>query len=246
MNTNKMHINNILSATAHRTWELPKARWKYYQEWNNVLFLHWKFTPEELLPLIPKGVELDTFNGDAYLSLVVFTMEKIRPRGFPSLSFISTFHEINIRTYVKDDMPGVYFINMEGEKELSVRIARLLSGMPYEKAAIKLEVKEKQKTFSSVNKKKGFQLEASFIEKEQRTKNELDNWLTERYCVYLDKGDKLYRYNVHHLPWDISEVEIINLKTDYAFGKLSLNRKPELAQYSKGVKVVAWNRETLL
>lgn len=241
------NINDILSATAHRTWKLPKARWKYYQEWNNVLFLHWKFSPEELIPLIPKNVELDIFNGDAYVSLVVFTMDKVRPRGLPALSFISTFHEINIRTYIKrDGQPGVYFINMEGEKHLSVRVAKLISGMPYEKAVIKFEANEKHKSFSSVNKKKAFQLQATFIEKEGRTKTDLDNWLTERYCVYLDKDEKLFCYNVHHLPWPINEVEIINLKTDYKFGTLSLNRKPGLAHYSKGVQVVAWNRERLL
>lgn len=70
------NIRDLLSQIAHRKSELPKGSWKYYQEWNHVLFFHWAVDPDILKPLIPKGVDLDLFEGKAYISLVPFTMQK--------------------------------------------------------------------------------------------------------------------------------------------------------------------------
>ncbi|MFI5140035.1 MAG: DUF2071 domain-containing protein, partial [Sphingobacteriales bacterium] len=77
------------------------------QEWNHSLFLHWKISVELLKPLIPKDLIVDTFEGESWISLVAFTMERIRPRGMPAVSAISNFHEINLRTCVlRDKAPG--------------------------------------------------------------------------------------------------------------------------------------------
>src|SRR5690606_29458642 len=110
----KLSIKDILKQTDHRSTEIPQTPYSFYQEWNRALFFHWKVDAESLLPFIPEGLEIDLFNNAAYISLVAFTMEEIRPKGFPALSFISNFNEINLRTYViKDGKPGVYFLNIE-------------------------------------------------------------------------------------------------------------------------------------
>jgi len=239
-------IKDIISSTAHRPWDIPAGKWKYYQEWNNALFLHWKVSVKQLEIFVPPHFPIDTFEGDAYISLVIFKMQKIRPRGLPAFSFISDFHEINVRTYVnRDGKPGVYFLSMEGARQLSVFIAKFLSGLPYYSSAIQLNNIDKKRTYLSSNKNKGFQLEAVFIEKDDRTKTALDHWLTERYCLYFDRGKKAYRYDIHHAPWALKEVEMLSLKTNYVFGELSLHDKPQLAQYADGVKVVAWKKVRL-
>ncbi len=240
-------IDELINTISHRPWNLPIGPWNYYQEWNNALFLHWKVSTDALTKLIPKDISLDTFNGEGWISLVAFTMERIRPRNLPSVSIISDFHEINIRTYVThDNKSGVYFLNIEAEKQISCYVARLLSGLPYTKASIQFQTKDTSRKYVSTNTQKGFQLNTNFIIGERIiNKSALDNWLTERYCLYLSKDEKVFRYETHHKSWDLNEVKILDLKTDYKIGNILLNRKPDLAHFSAGVKVVAWRRECL-
>lgn len=84
-----MTISSILTQTEHRPWNLPKGAWSYYQEWNNAIFLHWKVDAAHLRKWVPEMLELDTYEGEAWVSVVIFTMEGIRPSYLPSLSMIS-------------------------------------------------------------------------------------------------------------------------------------------------------------
>lgn len=96
-----MTIQEILNVTGHRPWTIPTKQWKYYQEWNDVVFLHWQVDLKELQKIVPGDLEIDLYEGKPWVSLVAFTMEKIRPRNLPPFSLISDFDEINIRTYVE-------------------------------------------------------------------------------------------------------------------------------------------------
>lgn len=233
-------IDRILADTKHRPFNFPKSNWIYYQEWNNALFLHWKVPLEILRELVPEQLHIDTFEGNAYVSLVAFTMEKIRPRYLPSLNFISEFDEINIRTYINNDnKKGVYFLNIEAGKTLSVFVAQQLSGLPYEKA----DLARTGTTYKSVNVKKNFFLDTEFEITEPLTeKSELDRWLTERYCLYIDSNESFYRYDIHHKEWNVRNVELKKLNMKYDIKDLKLTDKPDLTHYSEGVKVVAWRR----
>lgn len=235
-------IDNILSAITHRPFELPDGKWKYYQEWNNALFFHWTIPFEILRKCVPKNFNIDTIDGKYYVSLVAFTMEKIRPKYLPSISFISDFEEINLRTYIdNDNKKGVYFLNIEAEKLLSTFIAKALSGLPYEKS----NIKRTEKRYISKNSKKGFYLNTEFeIKNKLQCKTELDKWLTERYCLYLDNENEFYRYDIHHKEWEIKSVEIKQLNLNYKIGDINLSdRQPNLTHYSDGVKVIAWKRQ---
>lgn len=240
-------IEEVVNSISHRPWVLPTEKWLYYQEWNNALFLHWKVKASELQELLPANITLDTYHGQSWVSLVAFTMEKIRYRNTPPISAISNFHEINVRTYVTvNNKPGVYFLNIEAEKHLSCFVAKLLSGLPYEKSVMKRETDGKLQNYKSLNEEKKFQFEGSFI---VRNKIEeptlLDNWLTERYCLYLNKSDKLYRYEIHHKPWPLFNVDLIKLTTRYRFNNIDLQGRPDMMHYSTGVKVVAWKKQIL-
>lgn len=160
------------------------------------------------------------------------------------MPFISDFHEINLRTYIdNDDKKGVYFLNIEAEKRLSSFIARSLSGLPYEKA----NIKRTNNTYKSSNYKKGFHLDTEYEVKNQlENKTDLDSWLTERYCLYLDKRNKLYHYTIHHKEWTIHKVELKRINLRYKAGDMNLSdTPPALAHYSDGVKVLAWKKEIL-
>lgn len=234
---------DILGAIDHRPWEMPAGQWTYYQEWNRSLFLHWKVPADVLRPLVPAQLELDVYNGETWVSLVAFTMEQIRPRKLPAFHFIFNFDEVNLRTYVRTgDRPGVYFLNIEAGKSLSVFIARSLSGLPYERASI-LRKYEPIQRYTATNFKRGFHLDASFTIGEKKSiKSGLDNFLTEKYCLYLEQKDKLFRYDIHHKPWNVHSVKFIDLQVDYKIGEYVWPEKPDLVHYSAGVEVVAWNK----
>ncbi len=235
-------IDNILSSIAHRPFALPIGQWKYYQEWNNALFFHWTIPFDILRKCVPENFTIDTFGGNCYVSLVAFTMQKIRPKYLPSISLISDFNEINLRTYIDNDhKKGVYFLNIEAAKLFSTFIAKSLSGLPYEKS----NIKRTDKSYSSENIQNGFYLSTEFeIKQELEHKTELDKWLTERYCLFLDKDKKFYRYDIHHKEWEIKNVDIKQLKLSYQIGEINLSdRQPDLIHYSNGVKVIAWKRQ---
>lgn len=234
-------IKEILTHTAHRPFNLPCGQWKYYQEWNNTVFLHWQIPVEAVRELVPPELDIDCYNGSCYVSLVGFTMQNIRPRYLPSISFISDFNEINLRTYVVyNGKSGVYFLNIEAAKSISVFIAKHLSGLPYEKAVMA----RTETTFTSRNNKKGFYFDASFDIKEMiLNKTALDKWLTERYCLYLKQDGKVFCYDIHHQEWSLRTININLLSLNYRIGSFKLSGQlPDLANYSGGVKVLSWQK----
>jgi uncharacterized protein YqjF (DUF2071 family) len=236
-------IEELLIETPHRPYELPKGNWVYYQEWNRAIFLHWEISFDILRKLVPEKLVLDSFDGKYYVSLVAFTMEKIRPRFFPSVSFISNFDEINVRTYVEyQGKKGVYFLNIEAGKLISTIIAKSLSGLPYKKSYIKREegnyiAQDKNNSSFKINYK---------IQDFITNKSVLDLWLTERYCLYLQQNSTIFRYDIHHKEWELNNIEIENLKVDYTIGDLKLfGLIPNFVHYSRGVEVVSWKKEKL-
>ncbi len=238
-----MKIQKILNHKDHRPWKLPDEKWKFYQEWNNAIFFHFKVDLEELKKHVPKELEIDLFQGESWVSVVAFTMEKIRPKNIPAFSPISNFHEINIRTYVKkNNKTGVYFLSIEGGTKLSCKIAKYISDLPYRYSLIE----RSSKHYSSINLKFKDELCFKFeIGKQIEKKSELDNWLTERYALFQETDNYINEYEIHHLPWLVNDVEVKSLKCFYPRFKNLLNNKPDKMQYSKGVKVIAWGKNRI-
>ncbi len=237
----KYPINQILEETAHRSWDYPNSNWKYYQEWNRALFFHYPVDAKILREFVPKEIEIDMFDNVAWVSIVAFTMEKIRPRFIPAFAPISDFDEINLRTYVtKNGKPGVYFLSIEAGKFCSAILAKSLSGLPYEKSIII----RKANSYQANHPKRNFSLLADYsIGMEVKQKTALDLFLTERYCLYLKENKQLSRFEIQHLPWKINQIEFEFLEINYQLGQLKIDSKPALVHYSEGVQVVAWGKE---
>ena len=235
-----MSIKKILNTTDHRPWEIPIDNWKFYQEWNNAIFLHWQVELCELEKLVPKELEIDLFNGKPWVSLVAFTMEKIRPKNLPPFPPLSNFDEINIRTYVKsNNKTGVYFLSIEGGTKLSCKIAKGISELPYRYSIIERTGNKYQSNNFEFND--NLNIEFS-IGKYVKEKDLLDKWLTERYALFLDTKKSINVYEIHHLEWPINEINLKKLDFNYPrFDKLIRN-KPDKVHYSTGVKVIAWGK----
>jgi uncharacterized protein YqjF (DUF2071 family) len=235
-----MSIKEILNNTEHRPWNIPAGSWKFYQEWNNAIFLHWEVDINELKKFVPKELEIDLFNEKPIVSVVAFTMEKIRPKNLPPFSPISDFDEINIRTYVKfNNKSGVYFLSIEGSKYLSCKIAKQMSELPYRFSQMN-RTKHNYKSYNSVFNDK-FEVEY-VIGREIKEKSSFDIWTTERYALFQDTEKSINEFEIHHLPWTVSEIDIQKLKLDYPRFKTLLSDSPHKVHYSKGVRVIAWDK----
>lgn len=235
-----MTIQEILQTTKHRPWNIPIESWKYYQEWNNAIFLHWQVDLAELQKFVPEELEIDLFEGKPWVSIVAFTMEKIRPKNLPSFPSISNFDEINIKTYIKSNhKTGVYFLSIEGGTSLSCRIAKGMSSLPYRYS----EIKRSDNEYKSRNSEFKDELHMKFaIGKEIILKTELDTWLTERYALFQDTEKSINEFEIHHLEWSVNKLALKKLVFNYPrFDKL-LKNTPDKIQYSRGVKVIAWGK----
>lgn len=235
-----MKIKELLSISEHRPWEMPNSPWKFYQEWNNAIFFHWQVDLVVLKEFVPDEIEIELFEGNPWVSMVAFTMEKMRPKNFPSLPPISDFDEINIRTYVKyKGKSGVYFLSIEGGTDISCRLAKSISELPYRYS----KMTRNKNCFQSNNSNYGDNLNVRFEIGNELTKKEpIDIWLTERYALFQETEKSINAFEIHHVEWPINEINIEKLYLNYTrFDKL-INNNPNKIQYSKGVEVIAWNK----
>ena len=234
-----MKIREVLEQIAHRPWKMPDGSWKYYQEWNHALFLHWKVKPQLLKSWLPPPLELDLFEDYAWISIVIFRMERIRPRGVPSFSPVSNFGEINIRTYVKyKGKQGVYFLSIEASKRLSSFIARKVSELPYRYSKMKYG----ESNCRSVNTEYQDELSFSFkVGDSIIQRSPLDIWLTERYALFQDARSGINAFDIHHVQWPLHSAFVTDFRLKYQRYNDLLKGGPDLLHYSPGVQVLAWS-----
>src|SRR5205807_9075030 len=95
-------------------------------------FLHWAYDPEAVRPLLPEGVEIDTFDGRAWVSLVAFLVTGFRVPGLPAVPGLSRFSQANVRTYARgpEGRDGIVFLDLEGANLAAVLAARLVYRVP--------------------------------------------------------------------------------------------------------------------
>jgi hypothetical protein len=214
--------------------------------WHDLLFAHWPVPATELRPHIPRGLELDTFEGEAWLGVVPFTMSGVRPRFTPPLPLASRFAEMNVRTYVKaEDKPGVWFFSLDATSRLAVRAARAFFHLPYFDARILVESKEGSTHYRSERTHRGAP-EARFAARYRGLGDSpggaLERFLTDRYCLYAARCDgRLYRGEIDHELWPLergdAEIESLDMT------RLLRMRLPDtqpLLHFARRLEVVAW------
>src|SRR5687767_5867127 len=127
-----------------------------YMEWHHLLFAHWAVPPEMIRPLIPAKLELDLWEGQAWVGVVPFEMRWVHPRWLPSVPWLSFFPELNVRTYVTiDGKPGIWFFSLEATNPIAVSLARRFFYLPYMNAEMACEVKEGATFYRSHRTRKG-------------------------------------------------------------------------------------------
>lgn len=238
-----MKSSKVLKQTLHRPFNYPKRPWKFYQEWNKAIFLHWEADEALIKPLLPDGIELDCINGKTWVSLVAFNMNNIGIRILPKIPHISDFQEINIRVYVIcNKKPSVYFLSMEGSKKSSCKVLKSLSKFPYRYS----KMKRTEFNYESINAEFNDTFNIKYrLENTPVKKDETDLWLTERYAVFQDYKKYIIEYDVHHIEWPMQKIHVENLEINYPRFNYIINNKPDKVHYSKGVQVLTWDKRKL-
>lgn len=207
-----------------------------HQNWGKLLFLHWSVPVSVLRPMIPLGLEIDTFDGGAWVSITPFTMWGIRPTMLPAIPGLSDSHELNVRTYVHaEGVPGVWFFSLDASNTIAVLAARMGFHLPYFQAEQHMEEAGESLSFTSrrTDPRSG---PADFSARWTRGKalpapdpDSLKFFLVERYCLYASHEAKLFRARIHHAPWSLRSAVVDTLSSTMAEAHgMKLSDKPAL------------------
>lgn len=183
-------------------------------EWRNVLFANWPVAPSVIEERLPAALSAETYDGNAWLSIIPFVNVDTRLRGLPKVAGI-TIPELNLRTYVTcDDEPGIYFFSLDMASVLGVLGARLTHHLPYFYARTKIG--EHDSWVSVASRRLHFGDRPAHFEATYRPTGgrfeadpgSLTEFLTERRRLYTQAQDGSVRYTeVEHERWPLYEAE---------------------------------------
>jgi uncharacterized protein YqjF (DUF2071 family) len=259
--TTWLGADSVLYATAHRPWPLPDGQWLMTQSWHNLLFAHYAVEPAIIRALVPEVLTVDLYRGTAWISVVPFWIRNVRPPGFPALPGISHFPELNVRTYVTYrskngiEKPGVYFFSLDAGNLSAVWGARLFYRLPYWHADMKMhgkdEIHYRSKRIHGPKAEKGMPEWRGTYRPigpaKTATPGSLAEFLAERYCLYAWNRRRLYRSEIHHLPWPLQPAEA-QIEVDTMCQPLGIDTpiEADVLHFSRSLKVLIWPPERLL
>lgn len=236
----------ILDAVGHRPFPPSSDPWVMFQSWRRLLFAHWPLPPEQLRPLVPQPLELETFEGEAWVGLTPFDLHGLRARFTPAVPGPSQFPELNLRTYVRlGDRPGIFFFTLEAGSDLAVAGARIFYRLPYHRAS--MEIREEDGWFHYRSERKGGG--ASFKGRyrpvgdvSEAARGTLEYFLTERYALYAVLRDGgVLRGDIHHRPWPLQPAEAeIEVNTVPGAHGIKLPDREPLLHYSARQDTLIW------
>lgn len=220
---------------------------RLHMGWRHVLFANWSVDPESLRPHVPDALTVDTFDGDAWLSVVPYTNVDVRPPWAPDW-FGFALPELNLRTYVTyRDEPGVYFLSLDADGLFGVLGARLFHFLPYYNAAIEFSVEDDTVEFVATRRHPGARsLRFETTYRPTGDPAEPDDgsrayFLTERYRYYTESPTGRLRYaDVDHDPWPLSPVEVtIDERPVFTANGIEPPESTPVYYYSPGVDTLA-------
>ncbi|MSO60082.1 MAG: DUF2071 domain-containing protein [Ilumatobacteraceae bacterium] len=102
------------------------------QGWFDLAYIHFRYDPEAVASILPDGIDVDLHDGSAWVGLIPFSMRGIGIPHLPSIPYLGSFPEVNVRTYVvRDGIPGVWFCSLDINRLLPTLAARTMYQLPY-------------------------------------------------------------------------------------------------------------------
>ena len=220
--------------------------------WLDLLFAHWAVQAEKVQATLPEGLEVDLYEGQAWLGVVPFWMDNVGLRGLPYMPGVKRFPELNVRTYVvQDGKPGVWFYSLDATSSFAVATARATFNLPYYRAHMDTSrnpVEGGWVDYRSVRTHGGvgpgeflgrFRPSGEVYGAREGT---LEHWLTERYCLYsADPKGRVFRGEIHHAPWPLRPAEAeIQTNTVAEHAGFALEGPPAHLHFVDRIDVVGW------
>ncbi len=222
-------------------------------EWKQLVLFNYSVDPGLLKPLTPAGVELDSFAGHTYVSLVGFQFNNTRVAGF-AIPFHRCFEEVNLRFYVRrSEKRGVVFIRELVPKLAIAATARLFYGERYSRVPMGHTIQEQPEMnaleaeywWGFERKKCVMRLNTagdSFLPAE----DSLSQFITEHYWGYAaQRRGGCIEYHVQHPQWTVRNASQASFSGNAAhhygadFAKL-LERPPDSAFLAEGSAVTVF------
>jgi uncharacterized protein YqjF (DUF2071 family) len=213
------------------------------QSWERLAFLHWPVDAQMLSAVLPPGVEPDQFDGSAWVGVTPFEVHSFRLRLTLPCPLISTFPELNVRTYVTNGgIPGIWFMSLDTSNWLAVKAARRAYRLPYHHAGQASRRRDGWIEFASERDTARFAARYRPVGDVYRARpGSFEHFMAERYALYtLNEREELLRGDIHHKPWPLqaAEAEIAGNSMARPYG-IELTGEPR-AHYAERVDVVFW------
>ena len=220
------------------------------QRWAELAYFHWPYPPDVVQRLLPPGVQVDTFDGKAWVGLIPFEMRDVQLGPTPPFPWLGSFIEINVRTYVVDPLGrrAVWFFSLDVPRSAIVAVARSAFALPYCWAdAVHIRHGARHHYVMQRRFPHGARPSASMsftvgARIADSTLTPLDHFLTARWALLTTRRGRLFYGPVHHEPWPLHEVTDVRIdqRAIEAAG-LPSPTGPSFARYSPGVDVrIGW------
>lgn len=243
--------------TSHRPRPLPSGRWLMRQRWNDLLFVHWQVPASSIAPLVPEGLQVDTFQGSAWLGAMPFWMDRIKMRGVPPIPGARSFPDLILRTYVREEQTGtqgVYCLSLDSSNLLAVAAGRAIFHLPYHSAEMRIEQRtEREFDFYSRRRFAGqpvlFKARYRGLGPSQKLaelrSGTLEHFLMERSCLFSrNSSGQPVRANLHQASWSLEEAEAEIEQNDLAAAMgIKVAEQEPVLHYSRRLAVYVWPAE---
>lgn len=188
----------------------PSSPVVMHQRWEHLLFLDWRLPADVVQATLPPRLHVDTHEGAAWVSVVPLFMRDVRPRFVPPVPSMSDFLELNVRTYVFDELgrPGLYFYSLDCDQPIAVESARRLLHLNYEHAAMRAS-SDAHGTIDFESQRVGVTAKDRFRYQDlgpadvEPQPGSLEFFLVERYRLFASdgSGEQLSSIRVGHRPY---------------------------------------------
>jgi uncharacterized protein YqjF (DUF2071 family) len=159
---------------------------------------------------------VETFDGSAWVAVVPFLIQDLRPPLLPPIPWLSTFPETNCRTYVRapDGSSGVWFFSLDAARAAAVAGARLTYRLPYVWSRMSVEATEREVRYRSERlwRRSNATTVIGVRFGEPIPQHDLEIFLTARFKLYSFLLGRVAYANVEHPPWPLHSAEVISLE----------------------------------
>jgi hypothetical protein len=193
-----------------------------YHRWNWIAFLHWRYPPAVVQPMLPAGLTVETFDGSAWIGLTPFRMEGVRPPLVPAVPWLSRFPEVNVRTYVRDGRgrSGIWFLSLDAARLPAVLAARAGYRLPYFWSDMAVRVAGDHVAYRCRRRlpgPRGARCDADVVlgpPLAESARDELAHFLTARFRLFTVIAGRLAAAEAQHPDWPLHHAELRRLDQD--------------------------------